>query len=130
MKIATWNVNSLKSRLPLVLEWIKKNQPDILMLQEIKGVVNFLAPEHEPNLGYHCAHSLQPTYNGVCTISLLKSEVAYNSLPNFADSQARYLEVNINGITYINVYAPKLILIQMFNVYRPRVWARPTRVLL
>lgn len=106
MLIATWNVNSLKARLNTVVDWLKTNQPDILMLQEIKGENNLLSPSHCPDLGYYSVHSLQRTYNGVCTLSKEPARIINNSLVYLKDPQARYLEVKINGITFINIYAP------------------------
>lgn len=106
MIIATWNINSLKSRLDLVVEWLKINRPTILMLQEIKGNTHIYPKEVFEELGYYSAENLQPTYNGVATLSLKPITVLNTFLPNFEDEQARYLETLIDDIKFINIYAP------------------------
>ena len=69
MKIATWNVNSLRVRLEQVIEWLKRVQPDVLGLQETKMTdENFPASAFE-EIGYTAVFSGQPTYNGVALIS-------------------------------------------------------------
>ena len=92
--IATWNVNSVKARLPNVLDWLKQEAPDIVLLQEIKCVAeNFPALEIE-DLGYNVAVSGQKSYNGVAVLSKTPLEVAEERLPgDESDEQARYLEV-------------------------------------
>ena len=68
MKIATWNVNSMKVRLPHVVEWLQANDPDVLVLQEIKQLTeNFPADELQA-IGYQSIASGQKTYNGVAVI--------------------------------------------------------------
>jgi exodeoxyribonuclease-3 len=92
-KIATWNVNSIKARLPNVLAWLKSAAPDIVLLQEIKTVEEgFPAPEIG-ELGYNVAVSGQKTYNGVAILSKTPLEVALRRLPgDDSDEQARYIE--------------------------------------
>lgn len=106
MIISTWNVNSLKSRLPLVIEWLKYEKPDILMLQEIKGLDNIYPKELLKDLGYNSVENLQATYNGVAILSLHPITVLNNGIPNFVDAQARFIEVLINDLKIINIYAP------------------------
>lgn len=105
MKIASWNVNSIKARADHVKAWLEKNRPDVLMIQELKGET--LAVEDFTALGYHCAYKGQKTYNGVATLSLHPIETLGDQLPGDADDlQARYLETRINGIRFINAYMP------------------------
>ncbi len=104
-KIATWNVNSIKARLPHVKRWLETNQPDLLMIQELKGL-DFPTDEFKA-LGYHSEAVTQKAYNGVAILSKQKQEVTLNSLPgDETDEQARYLEINYNGIRVINIYLP------------------------
>ena len=110
IKIATWNVNSIKMRADHVEDWLKKEQPDILFLQELKGT-DFPAARYEA-LGYHCRISAQKTYNGVATLSKEKQQVIYDSLPKISEAeldetpQARYLESEAFGLRLINIYLP------------------------
>ena len=69
MKIATWNVNSLKVRLPHVLEWLAANEPDVLVLQEIKQVTEMFPSAEFLEAGYQSVASGQKTYNGVAVIA-------------------------------------------------------------
>ena len=69
MRVATWNVNSLKVRLPQVLDWLQKHEPDALCLQETK-LEDAKFPEQElRGVGYHAVYSGQKTYNGVAILS-------------------------------------------------------------
>ncbi|MCB1556986.1 MAG: endonuclease/exonuclease/phosphatase family protein, partial [Alphaproteobacteria bacterium] len=105
MKIATWNVNSLKARKEHVLRWLAENKPAVLMIQELKGT-DFPTQDIE-SAGYHAAFVAQKAYNGVAILSRVAPEVVCDRLPgDDSDDQARYLEVTINGIRLINIYAP------------------------
>lgn len=106
MKIISWNVNSLKARLDHVKAYLAEKQPDILMMQEIKGLE---FPDMEfTALGYHSLHALQKTYNGVAILSKTPLKVIHKALPgNDNDEQARYLEVETpQGLRVINIYLP------------------------
>ncbi len=107
MKITIWNVNSLKARLEHVKSYIEAEKPDILMMQEIKGLE---FPEMEIKaLGYDFSHVLQKSYNGVATLSKNTAlEPVLQALPGMEDDeQARYLEVKApDGLHIINVYCP------------------------
>ena len=69
MKIVTWNVNSIRSRLPRVLAWLEKTGPDIVCLQELKGTEDVFPFEPIREAGYHAAVFGQKTYNGVAILS-------------------------------------------------------------
>ncbi|MBI4031891.1 MAG: exodeoxyribonuclease III [Proteobacteria bacterium] len=105
MKVATWNVNSIRARFDHVKSWLEKNAPDVLMIQELKGL-DF--PEMEfAALGYKSVFAAQKAYNGVATLSRLPQEANENKLPgDESDEQARYLETTIGGIRFINIYLP------------------------
>jgi exodeoxyribonuclease-3 len=106
MKIASWNVNSLKVRLPQVLEWLASYQPDVLCLQETKQEdVNF--PLAELNAaGYQCLFSGQKTYNGVAILSKQALQDTTVGIPTFDDAQKRVLAATVNGVRIVNVYIP------------------------
>ncbi|MCB9965974.1 MAG: exodeoxyribonuclease III [Rhodospirillales bacterium] len=106
MKLATWNVNSIKARQELVLRWIGEVQPDVLMIQELKGL-DFPATEQFQTAGYHIETVPQKTYNGVATLSKEPVTCLHRSLPGFTeDEQARYQESDLDGLRLINIYAP------------------------
>ena len=106
MKIATWNVNSLKVRLPHVLEWLAQNQPDVLCLQETKQEdINFpMAVLNEA--GYQTTFSGQKTYNGVAILSRAPQENIQIGIPHFEDQQKRVLAATVQGVRIVNVYIP------------------------
>jgi len=106
MKLATWNVNSLKVRLPQVLEWVGKHRPDILCLQETKlEDVNFPATAIG-DAGYHALFTGQKTYNGVAVLSRAKGDDTVTAIPGFDDPQKRVLAATIQGTRVVCVYVP------------------------
>lgn len=106
MKIATWNVNSMKVRLPHVVEWLQNQDPDILVLQEIKQVTeNFPAADLQ-EIGYLSIANGQKTYNGVAVLSKAPPGDPVMELPDFADPQRRVLATTIDGLRVINLYVP------------------------
>lgn len=103
MKIATWNVNSVKARTSHVQRWLEAKQPDVLCLQELKGL-EFPKDAFE---GWHIHAVGQKAYNGVAILAKEKFEVVLERLPgDDADEQARYLEVNVGGVGLVNIYLP------------------------
>lgn len=106
MKIATWNVNSLKVRLPHVMEWLVQNQPAVLCLQETKQEdINFpMAVLNEA--GYQTTFSGQKTYNGVAILSRAPQENIQVGIPQFEDQQKRVLAATVQGVRIVNVYIP------------------------
>ena len=106
MKIATWNVNSMKVRLPHVLEWLDANSPDVLVLQEIKQVAEAFPAEELESAGYRSIASGQKTYNGVAVISRSAATDAVTDFPGFDDPQRRILATTIDGVRVIDLYVP------------------------
>ena len=106
MKIATWNVNSLKVRLPHVLEWLAANQPDVLVLQEIKQVTEAFPSDEFTAAGYQSIASGQKTYNGVAVISRTEPLDPVFEFPDFDDPQRRVLAATIDGVRVVNLYIP------------------------
>ncbi|MBC7415031.1 MAG: exodeoxyribonuclease III [Herminiimonas sp.] len=106
MKIATWNVNSLKVRLPQVLQWLADNPVEVLCLQETKLTDDkFPAAEIEA-AGFHVVYSGQKTYNGVAIISMRPMQDVVRNNPHFADEQQRLIAATIDGIRVICAYVP------------------------
>ena len=109
--IATWNVNSIRARLPIILAWLKEKNPDILLLQELKARDNDIPKEAIEDLNYNIIAKGQKSYNGVAILSKFPvSDIKY-TLPNFEeDEQARYIEGWINienkGLRVASIYAP------------------------
>ncbi len=106
MKIATWNVNSLKVRLPQVLDWLKLHQPDILCLQETKlEDANFPVPQLQA-AGYQALFSGQKSYNGVAILTRNAAREVLAEIPGFSDPQKRVLAATIGGLRVICLYVP------------------------
>src|SRR5688572_30589703 len=103
-KIATWNVNSIRVRLPDVLEWLTLMQPDVLALQEIKMPTEDFPKEAFQKIGYAATVNGQRTYNGVAILSRCEMTENCEELPHFSDIQRRLLAVTISGIRVINIY--------------------------
>jgi len=106
LKIATWNVNSMKVRLPHVLEWLGANEPDVLVLQEIKQQTEVFPNEALTEAGYHSIASGQKTYNGVAVISRTPATDAVLEFPDFDDPQRRVLAATVDGVRVVNLYIP------------------------
>jgi exodeoxyribonuclease-3 len=105
MKIASWNVNSIRARMHVVPQWVKENAPDVMLMQELKGEI-FPSDTFE-DLGYKSVAVTQKSYNGVAVLSRTPIEVACSKLPgDEADSHARFLETRIDGVRIVNLYAP------------------------
>ena len=103
MKIATWNVNSIKARTEHVKNWLGVNQPDFLFLQELKG----LEFPHDAFEGYKTHAVPQKAYNGVAVLARQPFDVILEKLPSDdTDEQARYLEIEHNGVRLIGIYLP------------------------
>ncbi len=106
MKLATWNVNSLKVRLPHVLDWLVTNPVDVLCLQETKQQdVDFPHAELQA-AGYHSAFSGQKTYNGVAILSRIPASDVQMGIANFVDEQKRVIAATFGDIRVVCVYVP------------------------
>ena len=104
MKIATWNVNSLRVRLPHLLQWLAANQPDIVALQETK-VVDEQFPQAELSAaGYYAVFAGQKTYNGVAILSKSPATEVISDIPTLDDPQRWILAATIQGIRVVNLY--------------------------
>ncbi|MES2563904.1 MAG: exodeoxyribonuclease III, partial [Pseudomonadota bacterium] len=106
MKLATWNINSLKVRLPHVLDWVSRHQPDVLCLQETK-----LEDAKFPNAalheaGYSALVSGQKTYNGVAILSRSSALEPLSGIPGFDDDHKRAIAATISGVRIVCLYVP------------------------
>lgn len=107
MKIATFNVNSLRSRLPLVLEWLRENRPDVLAVQETKVQdIDFPADAFDDS-GYEYVFKGQKTYNGVAIFSRSKITNVQYGFDDEPKDQARLIKAQIKGIAIVNTYIPQ-----------------------
>jgi len=113
--IATWNVNSIRTRLSQIIDWMNQVNPDILCLQETKVMDDSFPFEPFENLGYFVEVFGQKSYNGVAIISKIKAENVKKGFYGFTDfdqnikiflDQKRLISADINGIKIINVYVP------------------------
>ena len=106
MKLASWNVNSLKVRLPQLLDWLTVEQPDVVCLQETK-LEDHNFPQAEINAaGYQVAFSGQKTYNGVALLAReTPTDVVFGN-PHFPDPQKRLIAATVSGIRVIGAYVP------------------------
>ena len=105
MKIASWNINSIRARLDHVTGWLKQHEPDVLLLQELKGTE--FPDAVFKKLGYESVAVTQKAYNGVAVISRLRIETINKVLAgDEADSHARFLETTIGNIRIVNIYLP------------------------
>ena len=109
VKLVTWNVNSIRARHDRVLEWVKKQQPDVLCMQEIKCVEKQFPTEDFRALGYQVVLHGQPTYNGVAIATRApyeSTEVTRGFGDDGDESHARVIAATIAGVRVMNVYVP------------------------
>lgn len=105
MIIASWNVNSIRARIEHAKRWLTRRQPDVLLMQELKGEV--FPAEVFKDLGYHSVAVTQKTYNGVAILARSPIELTSTTLPgDTEDSHARFLETRIDGLRIVNIYSP------------------------
>lgn len=106
MKIATWNVNSLRVRLSHVLDWLIVAQPDVLALQETKLTDDQFPLEVLKSAGYHAVFSGQKAYNGVAILSREPARDVARDVVGLDDPQRRILSATIGDARVLNVYVP------------------------
>ena len=104
MQLATWNVNSLKVRLPHVLDWLRDNPIDVLCLQETKQEDSKFPYDVLSAAGYKAIHNGQKTYNGVAILSRHDMIDVEHGIAGFEDEQKRVISATINGIRVICLY--------------------------
>lgn len=107
LRIATWNVNSVRKRMGRLVPWLESRSPDVVCLQETKVEDDLFPEEALREAGYHAAILGQKTYNGVAVLSRHPLEVVSRNLGDGGDdTQARLLDVRTGGLRLIDVYIP------------------------
>jgi len=108
MKIATYNVNSIRKRLPIVLEWLTQHEPDVMCLQETKVQDQNFPVAALKDAGYHVYYRGMKSYNGVATLSRREPDRVIYGLDDRPDSEdARILQTVVGGIPIVNSYVPQ-----------------------
>lgn len=106
MRIATWNVNSLKVRLPHLLEWLSASPVDAICLQETKSEDKNFPQAELLEAGYHSVFHGQKTYNGVAILSRRPASDVQYGIPGFMDEQKRVIAATVEGVRVVCVYIP------------------------
>jgi exodeoxyribonuclease-3 len=106
MKLATWNVNSLKVRLPQLLEWLAAQGPDVVCLQETKLEDKVFPRMELEAAGYQSAFAGQKTYNGVAILARRQPQDVVVGIPGFTDAQQRLIAATIDGTRVVCAYFP------------------------
>ena len=106
MRLGSWNVNSLRVRLPHLLDWLRDAQPDVACLQETKTEdANFPLSEVR-DAGYHAVYCGQRAYNGVAILARSPITEVQHGIPEFADDPKRCIAATVSGIRIVCLYAP------------------------
>lgn len=107
MRVATWNVNSVRARLPRVRAWLEHQRPDVVCLQETKVEDALFPAETFVELGYRCLSHGQKTYNGVAILALEEPSQVVRGFPGEqVEPGKRLLAATIAGVRVVNVYVP------------------------
>ena len=105
--IATWNVNSIKARMPVLADWLRAAAPDVVLLQEIKCTDDAFPRLEVEALGYRIETHGQKSYNGVAILARAAIEDVRRGLPgDDADDHARYIEATVAGVRVASIYLP------------------------
>ena len=107
MKIATFNVNSVRARLPIVTTWLKANRPDVLAMQETKVQDESFPTAAFEEIGYACAFRGQKSYNGVAFVARHEIRDVAFGLADEPRDETRLIAASIQGITLVNTYVPQ-----------------------
>src|SRR5436305_12176757 len=108
MIIATYNVNSIRKRLPIVLDWLAAHKPDVMCLQETKVQDSDFPAAAIQDAGYHCSFRGMKGYNGVATLTRQPTEKVIHGLcegPEHEDF--RIIQTVVSGIPILNTYVPQ-----------------------
>ncbi len=106
MKIATWNVNSLRVRLGHVIDWVASHKPDVLCLQETKITDAEFPVDDVQQAGYHVVYAGQKTYNGVAIMARRPIVDVEIDIDGIGDAQKRIITATYGGVRIVNVYVP------------------------
>jgi exodeoxyribonuclease-3 len=128
MKVATYNVNSIRQRLPIVLDWISGHKPDVMCLQETKVQDQDFPAEAIQKAGYHVVYRGMKAYNGVATLTRDEPEKIIYGLHEGPDNEDfRIIQTVVNGIPIINSYVPQGYSIDSEKYAFKLVWFRRLR---
>ncbi len=106
MRVATWNINGLRSRIDFVLHWLRERQPDVVGLQELKLTDDQFPYDVFASAGYRAVVHGQKAWNGVAILSREAAVERQSGLPGGEDFGARLLTVDVGGLTYTTLYCP------------------------
>jgi exodeoxyribonuclease-3 len=107
LTVATWNVNSIKARLPNILDWLREARPDVVLMQELKCEEPAFPELEIGDLGYNVAVNGQKSWNGVAILSKRPLEDVERGLPgDDNDGQARYIEATVGDLRVASLYLP------------------------
>ncbi|MEU4428376.1 exodeoxyribonuclease III [Actinoplanes sp. NPDC024001] len=109
MRFATWNVNSVKARLPRLLDWLAATSPDVVLLQETKVAEDAFPAGEVADLGYQTAAYGQGRWNGVAVLSRIGLDDVrrgFDGQPGYPDQEARAISARCGGIRFMSVYVP------------------------
>jgi exodeoxyribonuclease-3 len=107
LTVATWNVNSIKARLPNILDWLREARPDVVLMQELKCEAEAFPALEIEDLGYNLAINGQKSWNGVAILSKRPLEDVERGLPgDEGDEQARYIEATVGDLRVASLYLP------------------------
>lgn len=108
MKVATWNINGLVKRLPILLDWLSDAAPDVLCLQELKCTSAAFPTDILEQAGYHAVWECEGRWNGVAILSRSSEPVATRRalFRETSDQQARYIEAAVSGTVIASIYVP------------------------
>jgi exodeoxyribonuclease-3 len=106
MKIVTWNINSVRARIEILLRWLQETTPDVVLLQETKCLEEQFPREPIEDLGYNIAVVGQKSYNGVAILSKKPIEDISTRLPGFDRDEARYIEAVVGHVRVASIYVP------------------------
>jgi len=108
MRLATWNINSIRRRLPLLLDWLAQHQPDVMCLQETKVQDSDFPADALRAAGYHAHFRGEKSYNGVATLTRSAPESVFYGFKEGPDSEdVRVIEVVVGGLPVVNTYVPQ-----------------------
>lgn len=106
MKIATWNINGMRARLDFALHWLRTRQPDVVGLQELKMTDEQFPYDAFSRLGYRATVYGQKAWNGVAVLSRTPAEITQAGLPGQDEFGARFLTVDVAGLSFTTLYCP------------------------
>jgi exodeoxyribonuclease-3 len=107
MRLATFNANSIRARLPIITQWLEREKPDLLCLQETKVQDGDFPARAFEAQGYGSLYRGQKAYNGVAIISRIPPQDVERDLHGEGDAEARFIRATVAGVPIINVYVPQ-----------------------